>query len=135
MKLLKIDLALYLVFLIFSIVCGICSFLGKGPNNLLGGMVCGFGVVGIIGIFNSIRIMKNPKKVEEIEIYKNEERAVFIRGKTNSKVYSIFIYIESVIVIICAVLGYRTISMVISFLLMAKLVAWFIIGTYYSKKY
>lgn len=135
MKQLKIDLALYLVFLIFSIVCGMYSFLGKGPNNVLGGMVCGFGVVGVLGIVISIRTMKNPQKIEKIEMYKNEERAVFIRGKTNSKVYSIFIYIESVIVIICAVLGYRTISMVISFLLMAKLVAWFIIGTYYSKKY
>lgn len=135
MKQLKIDLVLFVVFLIFSIVCGIYSFLCKGTVNFSQGMIVGFGVVGIIGIFNSIRIIKNPKKVEEVEIYKNEERSVFIREKTNSKVYSIFLIIETIAVIICGFLGYRTITLVISFFLMAKLVAWFIIGTYYGKKY
>ena len=79
--------------------------------------------------------MKKPEKCKEIEIIKNEERTVFLREKNNSMVYSIFIWIECALVIITSFLGYRAITLVLSFLLLAKMVTWMIVGTINGKKY
>ncbi|HCQ91489.1 MAG TPA: hypothetical protein DIU45_19555 [Clostridium sp.] len=97
-------------------------------SSLLGGGVA-FTLVGLLGIFQSLKFMKTPEKCEEIELVKNEERTVFIREKTNSKLYSVFVYIESFGCFITGVLGYRTTTMVLAFLLIGKMIAWFIIGT------
>lgn len=97
-------------------------------SSLFGGGVA-FTLVGLLGTFQSLKFMKTPEKCEEIELVKNEERTVFIREKTNSKVYSIFVYIESFGCFATGVLGYRITTMVLAFLLIGKMIAWFIIGT------
>ncbi|WMJ79224.1 hypothetical protein RBU49_10015 [Clostridium sp. MB40-C1] len=135
MKTLKKNLTLYAVFLIFAIGCFIYGKYVSTISEYIYGILFGFGVTGLVGLLMSLKLMRNPEKCEEIELYKNEERSVFIREKTSSKVYSIFIFIESTTIIILGFLGYKFASMIISALLLGKLVMWFILGTYYGKKY
>ncbi len=104
-------------------------------NPMFFGLGCGFGAAGLTSTIQIILNLKNPKKCEEIELIKNEERTVFLREKTNSQVYSIFIYVECAVVIITSFLGYRSITLVLSFLLLAKLITWIVVGTINGKKY
>ena len=99
------------------------------------GLGCGFGAAGLSSTIQIILAMKNPKKCKEIELIKNEERTVFLREKNNSTVYSIFIYVECVVIIVTGFLGYRSITLVISLLLLAKLITWMVVGTINGKKY
>lgn len=135
----KKDLIGFVCFLLLGIGCLIYAVFGQSltesTSSLLHSLNIGFGVMGLLGSLICLKFMKDPKKCAEIEICKNEERTVFIREKTNSTVYSTFIFIETITLVISGLLGYRNISMVLSFLLIGKLVLWFILGTYYGKKY
>lgn len=135
----KKNLIFFICFLLLGVSCLIYGTLGQSlteyNSSLLHGLSLGFGLTGLLGSLICLKFMKDPKKCAEIEICKNEERTVFIREKTNSMVYSIFIYIESITLVICGLLGYRSVSLAISFLVIGKLVFWFIFGTYYGKKY
>lgn len=135
MKTLKKNLFLYVVFLIFAISCFVYGKYVSEMNEYIYGIACGLGATGVVGLIVSFKLMNNPEKCEELELSENEERTVFIREKTNSKVYSIFIAIESITLIVLAFLGYRFTSLVISILLLGKLIIWFGVGTYYGKKY
>jgi len=103
-------------------------------ESSLFGLGCGLLSAGIVGTIGSIRMLINPSKVEEVEINKKDERNVIIREKTNSKVYSIFVYIECFIVIISMLLGKREISLLFSVLVIAKLVVWIIVCNDVNKK-
>jgi lipid-A-disaccharide synthase-like uncharacterized protein len=135
----KKDLIGFVCFLLFGIGFLIYAIFGQSlteyNSSLLHSLSIGFGVMGLLGSLICLKFMRDPKKCAEIEICKNEERTVFIREKTNSTVYSTFIYIESIAVVICGLLDYKNISVAISFLLIGKLVLWFMLGTYYGKKY
>ena len=132
-----------LIFSIIMLVIGTCLLItgfiieqnGSEANPMFFGLGCGLGVAGLVNTIQAIKLIKNPEKCEEIEMLKTEERTVFLRDKNNSMVYSIFIYVECLIVIITSFLGYRSISLVLSFLLCAKLITWFVIGTINVKKY
>lgn len=103
--------------------------LGYIKNSSLFGLGCGFSAVGLFNTVQSILILRNPKRCKEVEILKNEERNIFLRQKTNSTVYSIFIYIECAIVILSLILGYNQIAMILSFIMCGKIVVWSIIAT------
>jgi len=103
-------------------------------ESSLFGLGCGLLSAGIVGTIGSIRMLRNPSKVEEVEINKKDKRNVIIREKTNSKVYSIFVYIECFIVIISMLLGKREISLLFSVLVIAKLVVWMIVCNDMNKK-
>ena len=108
---------------------------GNEANPMFFGLGCGFGAAGLVSTIQAIALIKNPERCEEIEMIKTDERTVFLRDKNNSMVYSIFIYVECLMVIITSFLGYRSISLVLSFLLCAKLVTWMIVGNINVKKY
>lgn len=135
----KKNLIFYVLFLLVGICCIIYTILqetsGKSVNGIIIGLSSGFGVTGILGIISSVKLIRNPKKAEEIEIYKNEERNVFIREKTNSSVYTVCLYIECLAVIITGILGYKIITMTIASLILLKMILWIIIGNHYWKKY
>lgn len=104
-------------------------------NPMFFGLGCGLGAAGLGNTIQILLTLKNPKRCEEIELIKNEERTVFLREKNNSTVYSIFIYVECLLVIATSFLGYRSITLVLSFLLLAKLITWMVVGTINGKKY
>ncbi|SHI72954.1 hypothetical protein SAMN02745163_00738 [Clostridium cavendishii DSM 21758] len=135
MNYMKKNLLVNIVFLILGAGFLIFSFLEKGKNSIVFGLGCSLLAVGLLNIVQSIILMRNPKKCDEIELLKNEERTVFLREKNNSTVYSIFIYIESIVIIIAAFLGYREVVIVVSLLLIAKLVVWMVIGTINGNRY
>lgn len=135
----KKDLIGFVCFLLLGIGCLIYAIFAQSlteyNSSLLHSLSIGFGLMGLLGSLLCLKFIKDPKKCAEIEICKNEERTVFIREKTNSAVYSTFIFIETITLVVSGLLGYKNISVVISFLLLGKLVLWFILGTYYGKKY
>lgn len=101
--------------------------------TLFGGGIA-FTAVGLCGVIQCLRLMKNPEKCEEADIMKNEERTVYIREKTNSKVYSIFVYIECALCLISGVMGYREITFFLAALVGGKLLVWMIVGTMVAKE-
>ncbi|MCY6959023.1 hypothetical protein [Clostridium brassicae] len=135
MKTLKRNLISYVVFLIFAIGCFVYGKYVSSLNEYIYGILFGFGITGFLGLLLCLKLMRNPEKCEQMDLCENEERSVFIREKTSSKVYSIFIFIESIAIIILGLLGYKFTSIIISSLLLGKLIMWFILGTYYGKKY
>lgn len=139
MKYIKKNLIFSVIILVIGAGLLITGFIiegnGSEANPMFFGLGCGFGVAGLVNTIQAMALIKNPEKCEEIEMVKTEERTVFLRDKNNSMVYSIFIYVECLIVIITSFLGYRSISLVLSLLLCAKLVTWMIVGTINGKKY
>ena len=139
MKYMKKNLIFSVIMLVVGAGLLITGFIiegnGSEANPMFFGLGCGMGVAGLVNTIQAMALIKNPEKCEEIEMVKTEERTVFLRDKNNSMVYSIFIYVECLIVIITGFLGYRSISLVFSFLLCGKLVTWMIIGTINAKKY
>lgn len=135
MKTLKRNLISYVVLLIFAIGCFVYGKYVSSLNEYIYGILFGFGITGFLGLLLCLKLMRNPEKCEQMDLCENEERSVFIREKTSSKVYSIFIFIESIAIIILGLLGYKFTSIIISALLLGKLIMWFILGTYYGKKY
>lgn len=132
--------------LMFSVGCLIAGIimiaifsLGIIQEKMIASMVMSMGIgltpVAIGLTFLNLKAIKNPEKVEEIEINMNDERNVLVREKTSAKVYSIFIYVETVLVIIAALLSYREISLLLSALIFSKLVVWFLICIKNFNKY
>jgi hypothetical protein len=104
MKTVKINLFMSVILLVGGAILIARGIVLKFPDSYtessLFGLGCGLLSAGIVSTIGSIRMLRNPSKVEEIEINKKDERNLLIREKTNSKVYSIFVYIECFIVII-----------------------------------
>lgn len=93
--------------IIFFGVCGLALILykqGSLPNisegvakaiepiSLILGL--GFIFVVLISYLKYREIKHNPKAKEAFEIYDNDERNIYLKDKTNSKVYNIFNIIE-----------------------------------------
>ncbi|MEO2509221.1 hypothetical protein ABHA01_15695 [Clostridium paraputrificum] len=139
MRYMKKNLIFSVIILVIGAGLLITGFIIEGSGNevnpMFFGLGCGFGVAGLVNTIQAMALIKNPEKCEEIEMVKTEERTVFLRDKNNSMVYTIFIYVECLMVIITSFLGYRSISLILSFLLCAKLVTWMIVGTINGKKY
>lgn len=139
MNYMKKNLVFSVIMLVIGTTLLITGFViegrGQSANPIFFGLGCGAGAAGLINTIQCIALMKKPEKCKEIEIIKNEERTVFLREKNNSMVYSIFIWIECALVIITSFLGYRAITLVLSFLLLAKMITWMIVGTINGKKY
>lgn len=138
MNYIKKNLVFSVIMLVIGVALLITGFIievSGEANPMFFGLGSGAGTAGLINTIKFISLMKNPEKCKEIEIIKNEERTVFLREKNNSMVYSIFTWIECALVIITSFLGYRAITLVLSFLLLAKMVTWMIVGTINGKKY
>lgn len=139
MKYMKKNLVFSGVMLIIGVGLLISGFVIEAneidANPMFFGLGCGLGAAGLANTIQIFLALKDPKKCEEIELIKNEERTVFLREKNNSTVYSIFVYVECLLVIVTSFLGYISITLVLSFLLLAKLITWMIVGTINGKKY
>lgn len=139
MKYMKKNLVFSVIMLVIGIGLLISGFViegnGNGANPMFFGLGCGLIAAGLANTIQILLALKDPKKCENIELIKTEERTMFLREKNNSTVYSIFIYVECAIVIIASFLEYWTISKVLSLLLIAKLITWMIVGTINGKKY
>lgn len=125
--------------LVVGIVLMVIFATGIVPEKISASMIMGMGSgltsAGLVSTFICLRTMKNPQKKEEVEISLNDERNILLREKTNSKVYSIFVYVECFLIFISGVLGYREISILLALLVLSKLIVWFVVCTNLSKKY
>lgn len=125
--------------LVLGIVLLVVSNLEIMPIGSLGsslfGMGCGLTSAGLTSSIISYRTLKNPKKLEEAEINETDERNLLLREKTNSKVYSIFVYIECAMIFLASILGSKEIVFLLSFLVIAKLLTWYITCSNLAKKY
>ena len=104
-------------------------------SGIVTGIVSGFLVTGVGGIILSSLLMKNPKKAEQVEISKTEERTRFLRLKTHSTVYIITVFIVCAGTFAAEICGYRDIALTLAALLIIEVILYAGIGIYYSKKY
>ncbi|MDS0528502.1 hypothetical protein NNC19_22695 [Clostridium sp. SHJSY1] len=135
MNYMKKELYFSIGFFMLGIVFLISSFLfySNYESSPLSSIGTTFTLVGLMMIIINWRIIKNPKRCKEVETMKTEERTVFIREKTNSKVYSIFIYVEAAAMLVAAVLGYKDVIMFFAVIMGSKLVIWFIVANKIAK--
>nr|WP_312215744.1 DUF2178 domain-containing protein [Clostridioides sp.] len=139
MNYLKKNLIGVLIMLVIGTILLVRALILKFPDGYiessLFGLGCGLFAAGIGSTIVTIRTLRNPSKIEEIEIDQKDERNVLIREKTNSRVYTIFIYVETLLIIISMLLNKRDISLLLSGLVIAKLVVWGVICNDINKKY
>lgn len=132
-----------LIFSVGGLIAGIIMIaiflLGVISEKISASMVMGMGIgltsVGIGLTFLNLKAIKNPEKVEEIEINSNDERNVLVREKTSAKAYSIFIYVETGLIFITGLLSYTEISLLLLALVLAKLIVWFLLCIKNLNKY
>lgn len=132
-----------LMFSVGGLIAGIIMIaiflLGVIAEKMSASMVMGMGIgltsVGVWQVFLNLKAIKNPEKVEEIEINSNDERNILVREKTSAKSYSIFIYVEIGLVFITALLSYKEVSLLLLALVFAKLVVWFLLCIKNLNKY
>ncbi|RMD02375.1 hypothetical protein D9O40_06220 [Clostridium autoethanogenum] len=133
----------YLIYFIFQTIFGIISLLfflfGDFTNNHIKDMLSGIGtaftITGVIGIITNIKLLKDPEKAAKIEMAQTEERTQFIKTKTKSFVYTIMIYLESTVIIVTGLLGFRTICITFSAIVLLKVILSLIFSSYYMRKY
>lgn len=139
MNYLKKNLIGVLIMLVIGTILLVRALILKFPDGYIEssifGLGCGLFAAGIGSTIVTIRTLRNPSKIEEIEIDQKDERNVLIREKTNSRVYTIFIYVETLLIIISMLLNKRDISLLLSGLVIAKLVVWGVICNDINKKY
>ena len=104
-------------------------------EGILSGIIGGFLVTGVGGLFLSARLLKNPQKAEQTEIMKTEERSQFLRMKTQSAVHSVSLILVSAGTLVALIFGHRDISLAFSALLIIDIILYICFGTYYAKKY
>ncbi|MBM7868476.1 hypothetical protein GTO89_16330 [Heliobacterium gestii] len=113
--------------------------LGQFPDSyresITSGIAGGFIISGLFGIISCVKLLKDPQKATKVEIAKNEERAQFIRMKTNSATYTVTIFIESVCVILAGLLGFKEISISLACLSLAKIAINLGFAHHFSHKY
>ncbi len=80
-------------------------------------------------------IKYNPKAKEVFEIYDNDERNIYLKDKTNSKVYSIFNIIEIPLSLILLFIGFDEFGIGIMIFHFVKEGIRFLIYMNLSKKY
>ncbi|AFQ43982.1 hypothetical protein [Desulfosporosinus meridiei] len=111
------------------------SFSGGYREGMISGIIGGFITTGVLGIFFSLRLMKNPKRAAEVEMVKNEERTQFLRMKTSAAIFSVMIYAESAGILVTGLLGFREICLTLATILIIKVILYIGFASYYSKKY
>ncbi|OAA90916.1 hypothetical protein [Clostridium ljungdahlii] len=132
-----------LIYFIFQTIFGIIALLlflfGHFTDNhskeMLSGIGIAFTIAGIIGIITNIKLLKDPKKAAKIEMAQTEERTQFIKAKTKSFVYTIMIYLESAVIVVTGLLGFRTICITFSTIVLLKVILSILFSSYYMKKY
>lgn len=119
---------------IFAVAAQLWAPAGQ-KEGLLSGIIGGFLVTGVGGLFLSARLLKDPQKAEQTEIMKTEERTQFLRVKTQSAVHSVVLMIVSAGTFVTLICGYRAIALTLSALLIIEVVLYICFGLYYAKKY
>lgn len=110
-------------------------FSGGAREGIISGIIGGFITTGVLGIVVSLRLINNPKKAEEVEMSKNEERTQFLRMKTTAAIYSVMIYVESAGILVTGFLGFREICLTLGAVLIIKVILYIGFASHYSKKY
>ena len=95
----------------------------------------GFIFVVLISYLKYREIKYNPKSKEAFEIYDTDERNIYLKDKTNSKVYSIFNIIEIPISLILLFTGFDELGIGLMIFHFVKEGIRFLIYMNLSKKY
>lgn len=139
MNIVKKNLIFSIAILVVGIVMISVFALGLVPENYNESMVIGMGFgltsSGLYSTFRLSKTIKDNDEVEEQDLIMNDERNVWLRDKAGAKVYSIFSYVDCIIIFIAGVLGYRAISLLFAVLVIAKLMVWYFACVNLSKKY
>lgn len=138
MKYVKRQILFFIGYLIIGGIFAVAALLWAPAGQregILSGIIGGFLVTGVGGLFLSARLLKNPQKAEQTEIMKTEERTQFLRAKTQSAVHSVALMIVSAGTLVALICGYRDIVLALSALLIIEVILYICFGTYYAKKY
>ena len=138
MKYAKRQLLFFIGYLIIGAFLTVAALLWSPASQREGavtGIIGGFLVTGVGGLFLSAHLLKNPQKAEQAELVKTEERTQFLRGKTQAAVHSVTIMIVSLGTFAALICGYRDITLTLSALLIIEVVLYMCFGIYYGKKY
>lgn len=138
LKYAKKQLVFFIVYLAAGALIFIAAMLWSPAGRRVGiatGIISGFLVTGIGGIFLSIRMMKNPSKAENIEIAKTEERTQFIRMKTHTAVNRAMLLIICIGTFAAEICGHWETTLTLAALLITGSVFYLFFSVHYLKKY
>ncbi len=114
MKYAKRQLIFFVIYLVAGALIYFAAMLWAPSSQRVGiatGIISGFLVTGIGGIFLSFRLMKNPAKAEKVEIAKTEERAELIRMKTHTAIHWAMLLVICAGTFVAMICGQREITL------------------------
>lgn len=135
-KKLRIRLCTAIVYTIIGAVLTAASFIVKNDSSELlssfGTMCC---VIGIAKIIRHLRLIKNDEAVRTLEIAENDERFVMIVTKARSITFSIFIMLLCVSLIVLCIIGADAEMRVLTYVICAFLIIYWITYAILKRKY
>lgn len=134
----KKQLVFFIVYLIVGALLAAAALLWSSDGQregILTGIISGFLPTGVGGLILSMHLLKNPRRAEQAEIAKTEERTQFLRFKTYSAVHFVMIMLVCLGTFAAEIGGYRDIALTLAALLIIEVILSIGIGTYYAKKY
>ncbi len=104
-------------------------------SELYSGMGGALMAVGILQIIRNLKYRKDPEYKEKIDIAEKDERSRYLRMKSWSWTGYIAILVEGVGAVVAAILGERTVQLVLSYSVCLLLVVYWITYVILNKKY
>ncbi|WP_244833830.1 hypothetical protein [Clostridium sp. BJN0001] len=80
-----------------------------------------------------LKISKKINRLDETDEYDENEKNILLKEKVSSKIYSIFLYLECLCIIISSFFKYQKILYILSIVITAKLLTWIFIASKFTK--
>lgn len=124
--------------LVAGVLCFPVSFFAPGSDHTRGffaGAGTGLVLVGIVQAIRLWRLCRDPEKLREYEVSRNEERTQFITDKAVKMVFFISVIAEYLGGITALLLGQSLLGMVLCWQVVAQVALMLILRGVYGKKY
>ncbi len=121
---------------IFTIALGIILILlGVWKSERLQSMGVAMIFVGGINLLRRIRLSRNQEKMQALETKNQDERILFISGKSNTWTLWISVWVKTALVILFAFLGKEELSQIFAYMVCGEVILYIVIFWILSKKY
>jgi len=131
-KIVKKRLIKTIICFVLGAVCGVCSLL-NGENmseelqSYLNGFTTGIFTAGMYFLLCTIRAIRNPKIAKNMENVEQDERLHSINNKALAITFRISVFVEAIVSVLGAILGYMQISECLGAVIGVQLILYIIV--------
>ncbi len=134
----KTNIFIFVIFIILGIIIAATGFLGiiNGRlNNALFSIGIAYAVCGFIRIYRSIKLIKNEELMKQREIAAKDERNIWLSDRAKSYTFSFSLIFAAFAMIILFIAGKDTEATMLSYVICAQALIYYICYLFVRKKY